>query len=495
MAPKVRRRPAAEPRRIGVLRRPAVAEDEVRGEGPAVVEELGIGKMVHGSTATYYGVPCQFAGKVIEDARDASGRYLMIKLTGTNLESLLTWGTGSRQLAKVHMCTPECNKEAEGPGLLHCQEARVVGGLHELADLPWRDVLVSAVDRGDDELAGLRGRMEDLPGPAAEGAQPGVAESAKEKEASKEAVKKKKKKEKRRRRSSESSDRKRRKRGRSRVSRSRGGDKKKEKKKKKVEAIGGASPVRSSSSSSTSETRGYAAVEQKTMFAMSGLDPSRRVRNRLKRKAQRYAQRKGRSKSESRSKSSESEVPQKGESIFGEPHKIRAVGVSFPGVLSAAAIEDMQELMLLEAGQESAQPEGWVPTLLRYYRQMLSRRVSGPMARELHTLCTVGDQILRGQLPSALDTLIQRVKSLEAQISGLPWASAHRLELLPSDTATISTRQELRIATTEQKAEAQAHQPGGWWSKGSGKEPHKGDKVEKGKGKGKKGKDKQKKDP
>ena len=62
---------------------------------------------------------------------------------------------------------------------------------------------------------------------------------------------------------------------------------------------------------------------------------------------------------------------------------------------------------------------GGVPTLLRYYRQMLSRKVSGPMSRELHTLCTVGDQILRGQLPAALDTLIQRVKSLEAQIRRL----------------------------------------------------------------------------
>ena len=68
-------------------------------------------------------------------------------------------------------------------------------------------------------------------------------------------------------------------------------------------------------------------------------------------------------------------------------------------------------------------------------------------------------------------------------------ASAHRLELLPSDTATLSTRQELRIAAAEHTAETQAHQPGSWWSKA-----HKGDKVEKGKGKGKKGKDKQKKD-
>ena len=271
---------------------------------------------------------------------------------------------------------------------------------------------------------------------------------------------KKKKKEKKRRKSSSSSAKKKRKKDPSPASRSRGREKKKERHKEKEGAGGGKSPVETSSSSSTSEDKSYVVVDQKTMFGRSGLDPSRRTRNRVKRRAQKFAQRRKRSRSGSRSKSSGSEAPQRGEAIFGEPHKIRAVGVAYPGVLSAAAIEDMQELMLLEAGQETHQPEGWVPTLLRYYRQMLSRRVSGPMARELHTLCTVGDQVLRGQLPSALDTLIQRVKSLEAQIGGLPWASAHRLELLPSDTATLSTRQELRIATTEHKAETQAHQAG-----------------------------------
>ena len=116
------------------------------------------------------------------------------------------------------------------------------------------------------------------------------------------------------------------------------------------------------------------------------------------------------------------------------------------------------------------------------------------MSRELHTLCMVGDLMLRGQLPEAMDTLTQRVKSLEAQISGLAWTAAQRLELLPSDTATLSSRQELKIATTEQRAEAQAHQSGAWWSKGTGKEGSKGERTEKGKGKGKKGKEKPKKD-
>ena len=93
-----------------------------------------------------------------------------------------------------------------------------------------------------------------------------------------------------------------------------------------------------------------------------------------------------------------------------------------------------------------------------------------------------------------MDTLTQRVKSLKAQISGLAWTAAQRLELLPSDAATLSSRQELKIATTEQRAEAQAHQSGAWWSKGTGKEGGKGERTEKGKGKGKQGKEKPKKD-
>ena len=83
---------------------------------------------------------------------------------------------------------------------------------------------------------------------------------------------------------------------------------------------------------------------------------------------------------------------------------------------------------------------------------------------------------------------------LEAQAGGLAWASAQQLELLPSDTATLSSRQELKIATSEQRAEAQAHQSGAWWTKGSGKDSHKEEKDDKGKGKGKKGKEKPKKD-
>lgn len=95
----------------------------------------------------------------------------------------------------------------------------------------------------------------------------------------------------------------------------------------------------------------------------------------------------------------EANIELKNEHIFGEPQKIRAVGLSW--VLAAQAIHRMQEYMLQEVGQDSAPTEGWLPTLLKYYREILARKVSGPMGREILTLCTVGDQMLRGHLPSS----------------------------------------------------------------------------------------------
>ena len=332
MAPKVVRRPAADPRRRGVLRRPAVAEEAGYWDDGTWCESqlLWQSLSVHGENHRRN----QGRFRPLFDAQAHGHQFRVPPDVGIR---------GAR--AGQGTCVPSRVQ----PGIRWARPHTLSGGtrdwrrLHELADLPWRDVLVNAGDRGGDELAGLRGRMEDLPDPVAGGGHPGEAEGAKEKATGKEAdKKKKKKKEKRKRRSSGSSDKRKKKRDRSPGSRSRGRERKKGKRKKKEEIGGEGSPVRSSASSSTSEEKGYVMVDQKTMFGRSGLDPSRKVRNRAKRKAQKYAQRKGRNKSDSRSRSSSgSEAPQKGESIFGEPHKIRAVGVSFPGVLSAAAIEDM----------------------------------------------------------------------------------------------------------------------------------------------------------
>ena len=377
MAPKVMRRPARAPGLRAPLHRPAAHADGEgdRGEGPLVDREPVISSLIHGEEGVYYNTPCQFSGRVTELVRDASGQYIILKLLGTDLESLLTWATGTTHHARVHVCTSECNQEAVGPGLIHCTKYRVIGSLED-----WRGFhggmcsSARVLERDGDELAGLRGRMDALPG------DPGVARAAVTKAEKQDVKEKEKKKEKKRsrrrhRKKSGSPDSKKRKRSRSSRSRRRGS----EKGKKAADGDGVKDPGRSSSSSSSSSTTVYTAVDQKRLFAHSGLDPVKKVRNRQCRKAQRYAQRSRPKKEDSRSSTSEDGGGFKGQTSFGEHQRVRGVALNFPGVLSAQAIEDMQELMLTEAGHQTGQHEGWVPTLLRYYRQMLSRRVSGPM--------------------------------------------------------------------------------------------------------------------
>ena len=82
-------------------------------------------------------------------------------------------------------------------------------------------------------------------------------------------------------------------------------------------------------------------------------------------------------------------------------------------------------------------------------------------SRELRTLGLVMDLLLEGQLASALDVLIQRIKALELAAEQGTWQQARWLELLPpSDVATWS-REELREAVREQDMEIRLGLAGG----------------------------------
>ena len=480
------RRPAAaaapDRRRRGILR-PAAHRDEVEvGAEGTLSWDPSVGDLVIAEGAHYYGVQCRFTGRIVEDTRDASGRHLAVRLHGTDHEPLLTWATGATTPARVHLCPEGCSREAEGPGLLHCSDLRSVKTLEELVGVPWRDVLLEGRNKGDDELSGLRSKMEGIggPSPGAVAAAAEIAEKEDREKADKEKKKAKKKKKKKR------------KRGRSSRSKSEGSKKEKVRKRKKES---GKSPASSSSSTSSSSSIEFKAVTQEVMFRGSGMDPNARVRRKQRRRAQRVARRSDRKKDESRSASPDDrgELALKGDQVFGEPQRIRGIALQYPGVVSAQAIEQMQELLVQELGQDRHRDGPWSATLLRYFRQTLFRKMSGPMCREALTLSTIGDQILKGMVPGALDTLIQRLKSLEAQASGLAWTSSQRMELLPPDGASLSSRQELSIAAAEHRAEVKAHQAGGWkdWGKGKGGKTEKEDGA---KGKGKKGKAKPKKE-
>ena len=102
----------------------------------------------------------------------------------------------------------------------------------------------------------------------------------------------------------------------------------------------------------------------------------------------------------------------KGERIFGEPQKVRAVGIGFPGVLSAQAIEATQELYNAPGGGAGIHP---TRELVANAAEVLqaddvepkSLRTDEP--RELHTLCAVGDQVLQNF------SIILKMVNLEAK--------------------------------------------------------------------------------
>ena len=276
------RRPAraGEPDRLRRgLRRPAAHREDVGARGEeALPWDPSVGDLVVAEGAHYYGAPCRFTGRILEDTRDAAGRHLSIRLHGTDHEPLLTWATGATTSARVHLCPEGCSREAEGPGLIHCSDLRSIRSLEELVGVPWRDVLLEGRPKAEDELAGLRSRMEAVGGPS-----PGAAAAAAEIEEkeNKEKEDKEKKKEKKKRKK---------KRKKSRSPRSKSGESKRGRsKKRKKEA--GRDPGSSSSSTSSSSTVEFKEVPQEVLFRGSGMDPHVRTRRKQRRRAQRMARR------------------------------------------------------------------------------------------------------------------------------------------------------------------------------------------------------------
>ena len=74
--------------------------------------------------------------------------------------------------------------------------------------------------------------------------------------------------------------------------------------------------------------------------------------------------------------------------------------------------------------------------------------------RELQTLALALDLIVRDEVKSAADVLVQRVKALEISIMDSNWARAELIELIPPLDSGLVTREELLKVSREQKADA-----------------------------------------
>jgi hypothetical protein len=118
---------------------------------------------------------------------------------------------------------------------------------------------------------------------------------------------------------------------------------------------------------------------------------------------------------------------------------------------------------------------------LLYYRNALSRKAAGAQGRELLTLSTAIDALLKGRAAHALDILCQRVKSQEAVLNGTHWAVAQKVELAEAEATALIARGELKEARKESYLDSRTA-----WQSQAGS-ANKG--QPKGKGKNKQGKE------
>lgn len=509
MAPKRMMRPAAAKAKAGA----PSGERRARGRGPAVMRRpaaQGVenphpdlfegGTLVIGEEAHYYGHPGMVAGEVIEEKAEDGRRMLNIKLMGTTIDGLLQWASQGEGPCRWHLCPSECKRELENSRLVHVTRTRKVSH-QELESVGWATNLVEVMPVvPGDQNAGLRSRYHQLEARGADAREqerkhsPDRGEALREKEKEEKRSRERRSKKKKKKRSCSSSRdkkdrRKKRRKSRDTSAASAGGRREKEKEGRPARERAS----KRSSFSSSSDT-GEGQVSQRRMFKGTALDLSSRVRKKIFRRAQKFMRKKKSSSSGSCSSEDSRDLPLRMEqtNLFGDELKIRGVSERYPGLLASEAFRGIGKIVASDMGDSSLGSKQWPPQLVRYYRQVLSRRISGAMARELLTHCSVIDALLEGKISQALDISLQRIKGLELQANGTNFQVSQRLEVIPSEVNILPSRQEMAIIQKERNQEARAFAGGSYQSpapQGKGKtgvrEERTGYKGKDAKGKGK----------
>jgi hypothetical protein len=196
------------------------------------------------------------------------------------------------------------------------------------------------------------------------------------------------------------------------------------------------------------------------VFGSTGLDPDPRVRKRvLRRLRKKMKKKKSDSSSQSGSSSAgssegSSQESSLSEEVFQEKHKVRAIARRAPGALTLATVKEMQKQLLTTSGAVWETSKGSVqPVALQYYRSQLVSKLSGGAAREGLTLSWALDLALQGQVAELADCLAQRLKSVEMTASGSSWMVSQRVEVVPLEKGSLSTRAETQEAAKETKEE------------------------------------------
>lgn len=243
-----------------------------------------------------------------------------------------------------------------------------------------------------------------------------------------------------------------------------------------------------------SRCKAAATKSLRRLFEGTGLDPKDKVRRKVQRLARRTMKRK-KDKSTSSSGSSSTDAGEDEgigaeDALFSQGNKVKEVGDRYPGALSSQALSQMKMGLPQDIGIQE-ESTALKPVVLQYVRQQLLRRASPPVQRELLTIASAVDLLLRGRVACATDVLLQRLKASESIISGSHWGITQKLELVGKDGLVLTGPEELGIAQKDAYQESRANWlaslpsgQGGYPGKGKNKE----DRHDMRKGKGRKGK-------
>jgi hypothetical protein len=167
-------------------------------------------------------------------------------------------------------------------------------------------------------------------------------------------------------------------------------------------------------------------------------------KNKKKKKQKSSSSHKKRSKSSESSSSSEESSYS---SQLGEENKLLRIARKKPGLLFLTLMRSIQDQLAQDRGLSALTLS---PVLTQYFHLILKQEGLGLRNdRELETLSHLGDCLMRGQLPQALDVIAQRLKAIRSAGAGeMSWSVARHLELVQAPEL-LSRKEKQYITKTE----------------------------------------------
>ena len=185
----------------------------------------------------------------------------------------------------------------------------------------------------------------------------------------------------------------------------------------------------------------------RALFSHTCLDPNVPRRKRLMKKARRVGKKKDkkRKRSDSSDSGSSSSTTSEGNEgseeegpLFEETRRLRRLSEKCPGALTAQALDNVREHLLSSRGElHSLSREQLSPLFSMYTHQYLQPLARPVMLQELLTVAQVTDLLLRRKVATAMDTLVQRAKSLEATLRGGHYSVSRQLELVNAEQIRV----------------------------------------------------------